>query len=450
MNQSQPAFILAATHSGAGKTTMTIGILKALVRRGLAVQPFKCGPDFIDPTLHQMVTGKISRNLDLRMCGVDFVISCFNRHSSNADAVLVEGVMGLFDGGDASSAALAKVLDLPVILIVDSRSCAESMAAVVKGFESLDEDINLAGVILNRVGSPRHLELLQDAIETHCQTPVLGAMPRDNDFTIPERHLGLAMGQESPLTENQLNHLAQTIEENINLDNLLKNVKTIRKPYSPPISRHRSTIKKIRLGLARDRAFCFYYQDNLDMLAAQGAELIPFSPLADHKLPDHLDAIYLGGGYPELYAKELAANKAMRQEIKAWSIANKPLYAECGGFMYLCQGIIDLHGDKWPMADIFPTLAHMKKGLRRLGYREIHLENSCLWGEDQALYGHEFHYSDIDPMPSEINRAYRLADGRKEGYQIRQTLAGYIHLHFGRTPEAIDNFISGKATIVCE
>lgn len=446
--KTKPAFLLAATHSGAGKTTITIGLLAALARRGLNVQPFKCGPDFIDPTLHKMVSGRVSRNLDLRMCGVDFVRSCFNMHCLPADAALIEGVMGLFDGGEASSAALAKTLGLPVVLIVDSRSCAESMAAVVKGFESLDPEVKLAGVILNRVGSPRHLELLQGAIEAHCQTPVLGALPRDKDFSIPERHLGLAMGQESPLTVAQIERLSQNIAEHIDLDRLL-NACQISLPdqgetEAAPAAQPRSAAiakTKIRLGIAQDQAFCFYYQDNLDILAAEGAELIPFSPLHDRELPADLDAIYLGGGYPELHAAALSGNEAMRRAIYEWSMGNKPLYAECGGFMYLCTGIIDLDGHNWPMAGVFPTIARMRKRLSRLGYREVQIKNACIWGDNGTLYGHEFHYSDIEPMPPEIARAYKLPDGHKEGYQIRNTLAGYLHLHFGQTPEAVREFV---------
>ena len=444
----QQAFLLAATHSGAGKTTITMGLLAALARRGLTVQPFKCGPDFIDPTLHEMVSGRVSRNLDLRMCGANFVRSCFNRHRLTADAALVEGVMGLFDGGEASSAALAKALGLPVVLIVDSRSCAESMAAVVKGFEILDPQVKLAGVILNRVGSPRHLELLQNAIGAYCQTPVIGALPRDADFSIPERHLGLAMGQESPLAGEQVQHLAQTIIDHIDLDRLLElcqialpDFREIR-PEQDATGQARANAKgKIRLGIAQDPAFCFYYQDNLDILAAQGVELVPFSPLRDQTLPAHLDAIYLGGGYPELYAAELANNEAMRREIREWSSSNRPIYAECGGFMYLCEGIIDLNGHKWPMAGVFPSLAQMRKKLSRLGYREAHIKKSCLWGTDATLYGHEFHYSDIEAMPPQIAMAYNLPNGREEGYQIRNTLASYIHLHFGRTPEIVSFFI---------
>jgi len=218
MPQPTKAFMLAATHSGAGKTTLTLGLLAALRRQGLAVQPFKCGPDFIDPTLHQMVSGSVSRNLDLRMCGREYVLDSFQTHAAEADIALVEGVMGLFDGGIASPAALAKTLGLPVILVADAQGCAESMAAVVKGFESLDPELQILGVIFNRVGSPRHLELLTTAVQAGCRTPVLGCLPRRQEFRIPDRHLGLMMGAESPLTDQQLDLLAETVTENIDID----------------------------------------------------------------------------------------------------------------------------------------------------------------------------------------------------------------------------------------
>ncbi len=436
-------FIIAATHSGAGKTTITLGILAALKQRGMAVQPFKCGPDFIDPTLHQMVCGRVSRNLDLKMCGSDFVRESFIKHGRDAEALVVEGVMGLFDGGESSSAALARTLNLPVVLVVDTRSCAESIAAVVKGFETLDKSINLAGVILNRVGSPRHRQLLVDAINSHCRTKVLGAIHREAAFSIPERHLGLSMGEETPLDEAGIARLAGAVND-MGLDDLIAACPLPR----PAASENRQTAspapaaqKSCRIAIARDRAFCFYYQDNLDILSAAGAELIPFSPLKDKRLPTDIDAVYLGGGYPELYAAELAANQELLTEIREWSRADGPLYAECGGFMYLTEGIWDLKGNFFAMAGVFPTVTRMKKRLAALGYREAVVHDSRFWGRVNCLRGHEFHYSDITAMPDNVQRIYTLQDGRKEGYMINNTLAGYLHLHWGRTPAAAKNFI---------
>jgi len=439
---SRPAFVLAATSSGAGKTTITLGLIAALRRQGMTVQPFKCGPDFIDPTLHRMVCGRVSRNLDLRMCGEPWVRDCFLRHGARADIAVVEGVMGLFDGGAASPAALAKTLGLPVLLVVDAKACAESIAAVVKGFETLDPAVTLLGVILNRVGSARHLELLTGAIRSHCRTPLLGHLPRNPDFAIADRHLGLLMGEESPLSPAQLDTLAAAVSEHIDLA-AIKKLAVAQGPTAaapPPQAKPRGAT--VRIGIARDQAFSFYYQDNLDLLAACGAELVPFSPMHDHSLPPGLHGLYLGGGYPELHAKCLSENTAMRTAVRAWSEAGRPIYAECGGFLYLCQGLRDQSGAFWEFAQVFPVRASMRQRLASLGYREAKIIAPCLLGDNGMLFGHEFHYSEIEAMPDHITRAFRLQDNRSEGYQINNTLGGYLHLHFGQTPGAAQALIS--------
>jgi len=435
--QKIPALVVAGTHSGAGKTTVTLGLLAALRRRGLGVQPFKCGPDFIDPTLHRLVTGRVSYNLDPRMCGPDFVRDCFARHGAGADIAVVEGVMGLFDGGAGSSAALARLLGLPVLLVIDARAMAESAAAIVKGFEELDPQLRLAGVICNRVAGARHLDMLRQAIGQHCRAELLGGLTREADFVIAERHLGLHMGEEAPLSAAALERLAGEIAAGIDLDRLLALAATAApQPGARPPALS-ATAPRIRLGVARDAAFCFYYEDNLALLAAAGAELVEFSPLSDSALPAGLDAIYLGGGYPELYAGQLADNQAMRHAIRGWSASGRPLYAECGGFMYLCAAVCDGDGHSFPMAGVFPVTARMGSGRAVLGYRELTLTADSLLGPaGSRLRGHEFHYSTIDPMPDEIERVYRLTDGRAEGYGVnRRTLGSYLHLHFGGSPE---------------
>ena len=435
------SFLLAGTHSGCGKTTVTLGVMAALRQLGHVVQPFKCGPDFIDPTLHGVVCGRVSRNLDLRMCGRDYVREIFARHGRQVN--VVEGVMGLFDGGEGSAASLARVLGLPVVLVVDVRSAAESVAAVVKGFEELDPGLNLAGVIFNRVGSDRHLELVGTAVEKHCETPVMGFLPRDVEFAIPDRHLGLRMGGEGVLDEKMTGRLGETIRLHVDCDLLLSlkaaggEVKTGISPVSlPPPS--------WRLGVARDEAFCFYYEDNFDLFRRAGAEIVFFSPLHDFALPPDLDLIYLGGGYPELHAPELSRNREMLAAIRNWSEAGKPLYGECGGLMYLTRSIADAKGKEHEMAGVFPVHSRMRSRLASLGYREAEIVGICLWGDvGEVLRGHEFHYSDIDEMPAEISRVYRFNNGSCEGYRIRNTLGSYLHLHFGGTPRAID-FLVGR------
>ncbi len=434
--------MLAATHSGAGKTTITLGLLAAFARLGVQAHPFKCGPDFIDPTLHQMVTGRLSRNLDLRMCGPEYVRECFRRHGQGADIALVEGVMGLFDGGAASPAALAKALRIPVVLVVDAKATAESIAAVVKGFETLDPELTLMGVIFNRVGSARHLELLTTAVHSHCQTPILGALPRDSQFAIADRHLGLRMGSELPLTPAQLAALADAVITHIDLAAIQEQALTTPGPVASLPITPVATARKVRIGVARDAAFCFYYPDNLELLQAVGAEIVEFSPLTDPALPPGLDGLYLGGGYPELHAQALAANQAMLTTIRSWSEKGRPLYAECGGLLYLCQGLMDQAGEFHPLVGVFPTRARMGQRLASLGYREATISTPCLFGREGRLFGHEFHYSAIDPMPPSVARVYLLQDGREEGYQIKNTLGSYLHLHFGQTPEAARNFVA--------
>lgn len=433
--------VIAGTHSGSGKTTVTLGLMAALRKKGLTVQPFKCGPDFIDPTLHQLVTGKVSRNLDLWMSGTPFVRQCFTRHSAESDIAVIEGVMGCFDGNESSSAALTKALGLPMVLVVDVRSMAESVAALVKGFEELAPDLRLAGVILNRVGSARHLALLTGAIKAHCRTEILGYLPRDTAFDIPDRHLGLHMGEEAPLSAANRNRLADTVSTHVDLDRLLA-LATSNSPAATIPSDTEPKKNKVRIGVARDRAFCFYYEDNLELLTEAGAVLVAFRPLSDEQLPDDIAGIYLGGGYPELYAERLTKNTAMLEAIRNWSLAGKPLYAECGGFMYLTEGIKDLDNRFHPMAGVYPVTSRMNKGRTSLGYRQATLTAPTLFGPvGTVMRGHEFHYSTIDPMPTDIIRAYQLADGQGEGYLINNTLGGYLHLHFGFHPQAAAHFI---------
>ena len=439
------AVLIAGTHSGCGKTTVSLGIMAALKRRGVAVQPFKCGPDFIDPSLHHLVTGKISRNLDVRMCGADYVGATFARNSRRAQCCVIEGVMGLFDGGEGSAAVLAKTLGLPVLLVVDVRSAAESIAAVVKGFAELDPAVRLAGIICNRVGSARHQQLIAGAIAAHCPVPILGFLPRQEEISIPSRHLGLHMGDEQPLSPATIDRLAQLMEDHLDLDQLLRIASTAQQEHGEVAEVSCNQLaagKTVRLGVARDAAFCFYYEDNLDMLRQAGAELCQFSPLKDRDLPPELGGLYLGGGYPELYAQQLSDNESMRNQIRIFAESGRPVYAECGGFMYLCQAITTGDGQSFPMAGMYPLTATMQPRLRSLGYRQAVVEHDCLLApQGQTLHGHEFHYSTVGEAPAAIDRVYLLDNGQREGFVHRNTLAGYVHLHWGRTPEVAGRFV---------
>ncbi|OGQ99396.1 MAG: cobyrinic acid a,c-diamide synthase [Deltaproteobacteria bacterium RIFOXYD12_FULL_55_16] len=443
----QSAFLIAGTSSGCGKTTLTLGLLAALRNLGLAVQPFKCGPDFIDPGLHRLACGRVSRNLDLWMMGEARVRETFAAGAAGAEIAVIEGVMGMFDGRDSSSAALAKALGLPVVLILDLRSAAESIAAVLKGFETLDPEVAPVAVILNRVASPRHLELVSGAIRSHCRAEILGHLPQNLDFAMPARHLGLFTGEEQPLSPEALARLAATISGQVNLERLLELAAFAALPKPEAAPTRQEAAARARIGVARDRAFCFYYEDNLDLLRAAGAELVFFSPLADRQLPEGLDGLYLGGGYPELYARELSGNLAMREAVYDWAQSGKVLYAECGGFMYLSEGIAGDDLGVLPMAGVFPVTARMQKKRASLGYREVRLERDCFFGPaGTVLRGHEFHYSVIGEMPAHIERIYAVnssadSDGSREGYRHNNVLGGYLHLHFGFNPQMAGEFV---------
>ncbi|HIJ89933.1 MAG: cobyrinate a,c-diamide synthase [Desulfobulbaceae bacterium] len=439
------AILVAGTSSGSGKTTITLGLLAALRNMGKSVQPFKCGPDFIDPGLHLLASGRVSRNLDPWMMGEARVRETFTatRQRSGADISVIEGVMGMFDGQASSSATLARALGVPVILILDVRSAAESVAAVLKGFETLMPEVAPVAVILNRVASPRHLELVSGAIRLHCRAEILGHLPQNLDFAMPARHLGLFTGEEQPISPEALAGLAATITAQVNLPRLLELAATATLPPAEvePV-RHESVKVQARIGVARDRAFCFYYEDNFDLLQAAGAELVFFSPLEDRQLPEGLDGLYLGGGYPELYARELSGNLGMRQAVYDWAQSGRPLYAECGGFMYLTEGIAGDDLGVLPMAGVFPVSARMQKKRASLGYREVRLEKGCFFGSaSTVLRGHEFHYSVIDEMPDHIERIYAVNNDSREGYRYKNVLGGYLHLHFGFNPQMAVEFV---------
>ncbi len=433
------ALLIAGTQSGSGKTTVTLGLMAALAKEGYHIGPFKCGPDFIDPSLHRLVTGRVSRNLDLWMSSEAFTRQTFGFHASKCDIAVIEGVMGMFDGGDSSSAALAKSLDVPVILVLDVRSAAQSVAAVLKGFETLDPEITVRGVILNNVASARHLELVQTAIEKHCRAEILGYLPRALDFDIPSRHLGLHMGDEDPISRKAIETLAKTVKEYINLEKVV----ALADGASFGAIKESKRDAKVRIGVALDKAFCFYYEDNLDLLRSAGAELVPFSPLEDEALPENIHGLYLGGGYPELYGEKLSKNKKMISSIREWCESSSPVYAECGGFMYLTEGVVDHDGNFYTMAGLFPVKAHMQKRRASLGYREVRLNKDCFFGKaGTSMRGHEFHYSTIEEMDEKVERIYDVNNGSSEGYHYKNVLGGYMHLHFGYTPGMAEEFVN--------
>jgi cobyrinic acid a,c-diamide synthase len=427
-----PRIVIAGTHSGVGKTTVATGIMAALTRRGLRVQGFKVGPDFIDPTFHRAATGRVSNNLDGWMLSREINLEIFARAAHDADVAVIEGVMGLFDGKDGASLAgttaeMAIWLDAAVVLVIDASAMAGSAAAVAHGFDTLVQELRVPAIVPNRIASPKHYEFLQQAIAARCRPEAIGYLPRDPAIALPERHLGLHLAQEASTVDWQ-RLLAERVESHLDLDRLLE--MSARPRLAAPANKTRSR-KHVRMGIARDHAFCFYYEDNLNLLREFGAELVEFSPMADTALPPDLGGIYLGGGYPELHAEALSANESMRSAIARFAASGAPVYGECGGFMYLTEAIVDSDARAWPMVGIFPTTARMQRRLAKLGYVEIETSSG-------PARGHEFRYSVIDPMPESIERVY---PSPAEGYRIRSATGSYVHLHFLSCPRFAEAFV---------
>jgi cobyrinic acid a,c-diamide synthase len=451
-------FLIAGTASGVGKTTVSLAILAAMRRRGFVVQPFKGGPDFLDTGHHTRISGRTSRNLDTWMLSAEANLDVVIEATQDADAFLVEGMMGLFDGksGDSeigSSAELAKLLKLPVVLVLDAGKSARSLAAVVLGFEMFDPALSLAGVILNRVASEGHYQLLHAAIAGFCRTPILGWLPRDVSISIPERHLGLLTAEEAGSTEfakNQLEAFADVAEKHLDLESLtaLGCGLDLRREVLPPSRRPTPTV---RIGVARDRAFSFYYEDNLDLLRAEGAEIVAFSPLADLQLPEVLDALYLGGGYPELYSQQLSSNGSMIESIRRFVATGKPVYAECGGMIFLSEQLRTADGVTHAMAGVLPFAMEMTGKLVQFGYVTVQLARDCLFGpKGMELRGHSFHYSRIArevDVPTSYAVLYSLSGRQeREGFTIANVLASYIHLHFRTAPTIAAHFVQAART----
>lgn len=454
--------VIAAPQSGAGKTTLCLGLLAALSQRGVRVQPFKAGPDFIDPGLHQLAAGVLSHNLDSWMLSREENLTLFATHTKGQDLALIEGVMGLFDGRGAtpervppgSTAELALWLEAPVVLVINAQGQGQSIAAVVKGFEEFHPQLRIAGVIFNRVGSARHLHLLTSAIETHCSARVLGGVPRDTAIAIPERHLGLHTAEDLQVTSQFWDRLAGAIADHIDLAALLALANTARDLR--PVASEPAPIScniQVRLGVARDAAFCFLYHDNVSRLQAAGAELVFFSPLADARLPENLDALWISGGYPELHAEALSANATLRADIRRFAAAGRPIYSECGGLMYLCHTLRDTAATFFPMVGVLPFTTQMTPRRRALGYREITAAaGNPFFPTGFRLRGHEFHYSEIDEDTltagriENVQRTLTLQDSsgatRAEGFTVRRTLGTYAHMHLGSHPAAAREFVA--------
>lgn len=430
--------LISAAHKSSGKTTVSIGLCAALRKRGHSVQPFKKGPDYIDPMWLTQASGRPCRNLDLYLMSRDEVVNTFVRNSSEFN--LVEGNKGLYDGlaldGSNSNAALAKVLDLPVVLVIDARGMTRGIAPLILGYQAFDKEINIAGVILNNLGGSRHESKLREVIAHYTGVPVIGAIQHDERLMIVERHLGLMPSNESTEAAARIEALGAAIESQVDLDKLLvlsqsKPLKAIEQSAAPIFP----AAEKVRIGIAQDRAFGFYYADDLDALVAAGAEIIPFDTTQDARLP-RVDALFIGGGFPEVFAAELEANSSMRTDIREAIESGMPVYAECGGLMYLARQI-SYKGSTHAMVGAIPgdVLMHDKPIGR--GYVHLAENQQHPWPraneKENMIKAHEFHYSSLENLPSDARFAYRVArghgiDGKHDGYLQHNLLASYAHL----------------------
>lgn len=445
--------LIGAASSGCGKTTFTLGLLRALKNRSYRVQPFKCGPDYIDTRHHRMAAGCASINLDRFMMSETHIRRLYGQYALPSDVAVTEGVMGVFDGYDrmrGSSAEIAQMLDIPIVLIVNAQSVAYSVAPLVYGFKHFNRQVRLAGVVFNRVASESHYAFLKEACED-VGVEALGYLPKCKEIEIPGRHLGLSLDDDFCF-EEFADRIASLVERHVNIDRLLEvtSFDSMQQAYREVPSSGReeegngnrmegaekeketsfqtNDAAPKRIAIARDAAFNFVYEENVRWLERRG-EVSYFSPLQDASLPEEVDFVYLPGGYPELYLSQLSGNERMKQSIRTYVERGGKLLAECGGMMYLCKEIIDTDGTPYPMTGLLQQSATMQNMKLRLGYRHLHT------GKD-TIYGHEFHYSRIlsqeNPLPS-IAKAYTAKDISTETplYRYKNVLAGYTHLYWG-------------------
>lgn len=446
-------FIVAGTQSGVGKTTITAGLIAAFKERGWQVQPFKVGPDYIDPGYHTLASGRQARNLDGWMLTGEQVQEVLARNSPPGGISVIEGVMGLFDGysGDrdlGSTAHIARLTGTPVILVMDGSKMARSAAAVALGFQQMDPRVEIAGLILNKLGGENHFRILKEALEP-LDIPVLGYFPRETGGLLPERHLGLVPTAEMPRLESFLDFWRKQVERYLDLDTIIELVGRV-----PPLGLPgRLTLGEkgggpcCRLAVARDRAFTFYYPENLELLEARGAEIVEVSLLEDRELPRDCQGLYIGGGFPELFARELSENRGMLASIREKARAGMPLYGECGGYMYLTRGIRDFEGNFYPLAGLLDCRAEMCSRRQALGYvLAVTQRENFLTRRGEESRGHEFHWSEITGYTAG-DYVYRIPNKghREDGILREQVLGSYLHLHFYSNPAIAGRFVQACA-----
>ncbi|MDD2211392.1 MAG: cobyrinate a,c-diamide synthase [Desulfitobacteriaceae bacterium] len=450
-----PRLVIAGTQSGVGKTTIATGLMAALTRNR-TVQPFKVGPDYIDPAYHTYITGRYSRNLDGWMLDADAVAYLFYKNMAGADIAVIEGVMGLFDGAEngadnGSTAQIAKILRAPVVLVVDAGGMATSAAALVQGYHRFDPGLQLAGIVINNVGGEGHYCLVKETIENYTGIRVFGYLSKNAGIKWPERQLGLVPSGELADLKEKIQGLAALVEETVEVDALLKLAETwsqnppAGKVYIPELYPPNT----VPVAVAYDEAFNFYYRDNLDLLIELGAEIRFFSPRTDRSLPEGVAGLILGGGFPEVFAAELQENISMKTSIKDALTAGVPYYAECGGLMYLAESLVDFQDNNFSMVGWLKGECRMTSRLQRFGYAYLELEQDCMWGEKgEKIRIHEFHHSQA--CFSAIPTVYSLTKQRRDritqewrcGFQQGNGIAGYAHLHFYSNLDFACNFLA--------
>ncbi|UMQ56603.1 cobyrinate a,c-diamide synthase [Leptospira interrogans] len=448
MNIKIPRIVIGGTGSGVGKTTIALALTQILRKKGLKVATFKCGPDYLDPTYHSRASQKICHNLDGWLMGKESVLNTFYQACHNVDIAIIEGMMGLFDGHSpnseiGSTAEIAKWLASPVLVVLDTRGMARTVSAILKGLKIFDPDLNLAGAFANFTGSPSHIQLLKDA---STEVPILGGLCKHSEQTFPERHLGLYSASEENVSEEKFNFWGEEGEKSLEVNSILE-IANSAPEISIPVSNINTTLKRCKIGIAMDSAFHFYYEENLMRLRQAGAELVFFSPLSDSKLTD-VDGLYFGGGYPEVFAPTLSKNKSLLNYIRDLSYKNIPIYAECGGLMYLSKGIKVVEGEFFPMLGLISATSIMEKKLKALGYVEVTTKKETIFGEVGLRFrGHQFRYSDLEldksnPIELVYNLRKRKSDQvSEEGYSKNSILASYIHAHWASNPNLAEGFV---------
>ena len=444
-----PRVVVAGTSSGAGKTSVACGLIAALRSRGHVVQGFKVGPDYIDPSYHALASGRPGRNLDAFLSGPELVAPLFLHGAGGAQIAVIEGVMGLFDGASgrgelASTAHVAKLLHAPVLLVIDAAAMARSAAAIVHGYRTFDPDVEIAGVIVNKVGSDHHVELLREAIEA-LGVPLVGALRRDDRMAAPERHLGLVPAVEHEArTREAIDALGEAVGGHVELDAVLALARSAPAlagaAWSPENRGAAVGERSATIAIARGPAFSFHYEENLELLRAAGATLAPLDPMTDAALPEDAGALILAGGFPEVFCAELSANAPLREEVAAFARAGRPVLAECGGLLYLCEQL-----DELPMCGVLPARGRMA-GRLSIGYREaIAQAPSALWAAGEQVRGHEFHYSSAEGDAPAAWKLTARGRTRAEGFVAGGVHASYLHVHWAAFPQAARRLVAAAA-----